>query len=925
MTFAQIMHPLRAAYKAPVADGRSFVKKILIPHIFILVLFILLGTLLNENPTNLLIRLISLAYPAFFTLWINFSDTLVSLRFVAVYLSILVTLLLVALLGLSLDPILLLYAPYITLAVALSALGLSYRDVILAVMPSYILLLIVDITCLLLGIYQEYSFLIPVMGVVLLVVLLIISKIFLLQGRFGRSDENVLSYQSPTAILVRRQENASAFVEAARWLDAFRHARNVELARESLWRLLLVAITAHILLVVTYSWPQISLLLGCLVSLALVLFQGLLFNRLRGDSNKESVLFRLFIFVVLSFLPSLMVISSVSEVPIYVKVLFLVTFALSMGLLYWDKTFALLLYLLSLSSVILLFFHSSALFPLLIVASLILIVIYRTSIIGYFGIVTRSAASLLGRYSLLYRDPKEVMDLFSLAIAEIGEVDTSLIISSSGKAYTLTSKNENQIAAEIPLVQTLIELVCDLQGSEGLLSTDKLSEQLKGFLLDSFGSVPARLMYFMTNGIVNEREETLVTLLSVTPTIKIYGVSRFIRSAATLFVPINLSISSVRGQIISSDHFESQQRSISEREEEINEMVHLVNNSAQDIAIHCEAICQELGDPDLANNLLSSKSEKIFDQIKQIDISAKTLSEGVSDIKLVRELMSLKNLEQIEVVAVGRLLEELENFARHRAKRKGEEFNLIVDLKEDQAVQVASRDFMQTVLRLLVRIAGRRFDGSGRVEVSVFKEENNIAFIIRDNGRVVSEETRAAVGLTFHPSHSGVHGEEYLRAVGDFARFSKGKFSFESPSSEYGNSMKLTLPAAELIPTKVVTPGQWALLVDDNRQVTTFYARVAEALKLRSFTAVSVSEAKEILTLQGKPRLVITDIQLDGSSGIDVVRDVRERYGVEVPIVVVSGQADEAVSREVLQAGATKCLLKPVGRRKLFAEIEEIL
>ena len=86
-----------------------------------------------------------------------------------------------------------------------------------------------------------------------------------------------------------------------------------------------------------------------------------------------------------------------------------------------------------------------------------------------------------------------------------------------------------------------------------------------------------------------------------------------------------------------------------------------------------------------------------------------------------------------------------------------------------------------------------------------------------------------------------------------------------------------------------------------------------------------MSEAEKIVSRQGKPRLVITDIQLGNSSGLDLVSSLRQKFGVTLPVIVVSGNAQEALEEKIRLAGATSYLTKPVGRRRLFAEIRGIL
>ncbi len=65
--------------------------------------------------------------------------------------------------------------------------------------------------------------------------------------------------------------------------------------------------------------------------------------------------------------------------------------------------------------------------------------------------------------------------------------------------------------------------------------------------------------------------------------------------------------------------------------------------------------------------------------------------------------------------------------------------------------------------------------------------------------------------------------------------------------------------------------------------------------------------------------LLITDVQLPGLSGIDVLHELARR-STPIPVVVVSGQEDDAWMDTALAAGARVVLMKPINALK-FIEI----
>jgi DNA-binding NarL/FixJ family response regulator len=74
------------------------------------------------------------------------------------------------------------------------------------------------------------------------------------------------------------------------------------------------------------------------------------------------------------------------------------------------------------------------------------------------------------------------------------------------------------------------------------------------------------------------------------------------------------------------------------------------------------------------------------------------------------------------------------------------------------------------------------------------------------------------------------------------------------------------------------------------------------------------------------PAAVILDVILPGTTGYDICRDLRQRYGEELPIVFVSGERREAADRVVgLLIGADDYLVKPVDAEELIARLRRLI
>jgi len=113
------------------------------------------------------------------------------------------------------------------------------------------------------------------------------------------------------------------------------------------------------------------------------------------------------------------------------------------------------------------------------------------------------------------------------------------------------------------------------------------------------------------------------------------------------------------------------------------------------------------------------------------------------------------------------------------------------------------------------------------------------------------------------------------------------------------------------------------LLVDDDASLLKLLAIRLEAEGFAVVTAGSAAEALQVL--RNEPvSLVLTDLRMDGASGLDLFSQVRHFYpGLPVIIMSAQGTIPEAVS--ATQMGVFEFLTKPVDKTLLLATIRAAL
>lgn len=116
--------------------------------------------------------------------------------------------------------------------------------------------------------------------------------------------------------------------------------------------------------------------------------------------------------------------------------------------------------------------------------------------------------------------------------------------------------------------------------------------------------------------------------------------------------------------------------------------------------------------------------------------------------------------------------------------------------------------------------------------------------------------------------------------------------------------------------------GPLILVVDDEPPIRRLLRASLSAHKYRVVEAENAAEALERLR-RDKPELMMLDLGLPDTEGIDVIRQVRAFS--KVPIIVLSSRADEKGKVEALDLGADDYVTKPFGMAELVARIRTAL
>ncbi len=114
------------------------------------------------------------------------------------------------------------------------------------------------------------------------------------------------------------------------------------------------------------------------------------------------------------------------------------------------------------------------------------------------------------------------------------------------------------------------------------------------------------------------------------------------------------------------------------------------------------------------------------------------------------------------------------------------------------------------------------------------------------------------------------------------------------------------------------------LVVDDDDGIRQLLVSQIKAVGYPCRSAVNGEEALDLAIAEPRPSLVVSDVQMPGLSGIELLQQLKQ-LDPNLQVVMVSGHHDMAVVRQALRDGAYDYLIKPFELEELANTVDRAL
>ena len=279
--------------------------------------------------------------------------------------------------------------------------------------------------------------------------------------------------------------------------------------------------------------------------------------------------------------------------------------------------------------------------------------------------------------------------------------------------------------------------------------------------------------------------------------------------------------------------------------------------------------------------------------------------------------------------------------ARSTFTSAGGRNNLAIDIPPDLPLVMADRRRIVQVVGNLLSNAAKHSSESSVITVTVVREDVHVAVSVADEGRGIPSERLPYLFRKFTRTDgddlgSGVAGSGLGLAIcKGIVEAHGGRIWAESEGPGMGARFTFTIPTVEeagsgtAVSTSaarraVAGPGERVrvLAVDDDPQALRY---VRDALLKSGYTPVVTGDPEEALRLVGeeKPDLVLLDLMLPGTDGIELMKDILGAG--DVPVIFLSAYGRDELIARAFDMGAVDYVVKPFSPTELAARIRAAL
>ena len=327
----------------------------------------------------------------------------------------------------------------------------------------------------------------------------------------------------------------------------------------------------------------------------------------------------------------------------------------------------------------------------------------------------------------------------------------------------------------------------------------------------------------------------------------------------------------------------------------------------------------------------SSEIEKKTYCLDKIDEASTHLLGVINDILDMSKIESGKFELSSGEFAFEPMLRRVSNVMSYRIDEKDQTLLVHIDPRIPQRLIADEQRLAQVITNLLSNaVKFTPEQGSITLDAKLLEDTGDHVTLqvdVADTGIGISEEAQARLFRSFEQADGGIARRFGGTGLGlaiskNIVELMDGRIwvrSEEGKGSIFSFTVRAEKGEEQLSDVSLLGPDvSWnnlrILAVDDSPEVLSYFEHLAEELQIHCTVAANAEAACRVLEADRRQRfnIVFVDWRMPGMNGIELTRLIKQRYGQDIVVIMISAAEREDIEGEAQAAGVDRFLQKPL-------------
>ena len=329
--------------------------------------------------------------------------------------------------------------------------------------------------------------------------------------------------------------------------------------------------------------------------------------------------------------------------------------------------------------------------------------------------------------------------------------------------------------------------------------------------------------------------------------------------------------------------------------------------------------------------------EKVSECLKNIDVSAKHLTDLINDILDMSYIESGRFDLKSDKFRMDEMIDTIVMISREHFENKNQTFEVRLNNINNIDVYGDRLRVQQVVINVLEN-ASKYTPNNGIIEMEISQSETHedygvYTFLIKDTGKGMSKEFLSKLFMPFEREHI----EELVEGTGlgmsivkHIVDLMDGDIKVNS-ILDRGTEFRIKLPLRFALEEKTDVPeedldycklkGKRILVVDDNEINCTIACDYLEDIGVTTEVAINGKEAFNMISSGEKFDAIFMDVRMPIMNGYDATRSIRaigSDYSKQIAIIAMTANAFEEDVQKSYQAGMNYHISKPLNPKEVY-------